>query len=173
MERALFIVAPQNLGKSTILRNMFYDFRLGRGGLLPTASRIAETYHLSNERRLYVRLTSPHEWGETLSQFLNKVAKKTPSGRWCFACPLQPDASSKMPDAIETVRAFVEKFQPERTRICFLLPDEQRRLAALTALNRLLPILHTIDTVECNFIVAETPFARANGLFLADFFDFT
>jgi hypothetical protein len=90
VERALFVVGGQNTGKSTQIRSMFRDRRLGTDGAIPDARRIAETYYLSNERRLYVRITSPNEWGESLKEFLDKTESKTGSGRWCIVSPLQP-----------------------------------------------------------------------------------
>ena len=60
LERALFIVGPQNSGKSVQLRSMFTDVRLGLEGEIPQSRNIRDAYSLSNERRLYVRLTSPH-----------------------------------------------------------------------------------------------------------------
>src|SRR6516165_9486075 len=99
-ERALFIVGEPNSGKSTQLRSMFRDFRLGEGNI-PAAANLREMYRLSNERCLYIRLTSPHEVGECIDNevdnFLDKTEQKivgnTPmlGRRWNFACPLQPD----------------------------------------------------------------------------------
>jgi hypothetical protein len=91
LERALFVVAPQDSGKSTQLRAMFLDRRMGNGGKIPSSNNLAETYYLSNERRLHLRLTSPHEWGESPSDFIEKTKGKMDDGRWCFAGPLQPN----------------------------------------------------------------------------------
>src|ERR1700722_3314484 len=60
-ERALFFVGESHSGKSNQLRSMFRDVRLGTGGDIPTGTRLDEVYRLSNERSLYLRLTSPHE----------------------------------------------------------------------------------------------------------------
>jgi hypothetical protein len=59
-ERALFVVGEPNSGKSNQLRSMFRDVRLGTRGDIPTARKLDEVYRLSNERSLYLRLTSPH-----------------------------------------------------------------------------------------------------------------
>jgi hypothetical protein len=126
-ERALFIVGEQNSGKSAQLRSMFRDVRLGNEGKIPAAANLREMYRLSNERCLYIRLTSPHEMGEYIRRrsetpeevenFLDKTQEKmaasTLGRRWNFACPLQPHAANHMPDVAETVRAFVSRFDPE------------------------------------------------------------
>src|SRR5271165_1254485 len=141
-ERALFIVGEQNSGKSTQLRSMFRDVRLGTDGNIPAAANLAEMYRLSNERCLYIRLTSPHERGEWIERrpdeeadnFLDKTEEKIVAStshvgrRWNFACPLQPHAANHMPDVVETVRAFVGRFHPERTRVLFLSPDRHGEL---------------------------------------------
>jgi hypothetical protein len=67
-ERALFIIGEPNSGKSTQLRSMFRDVRLGTGGTVPTPRNLPEMYRLSNERCLYLRLTSPNEAGEWIKR---------------------------------------------------------------------------------------------------------
>jgi len=183
-ERALFVVGEQNSGKSTQLRSMFRDVRLGTNGNIPAATNLQEMYRLSNERCLYIRLTSPHERGEYIGRrpdgeadnFLQKTEEKIVSStphvgrRWNFACALQPLAANHMPDVVETVRAFVARFDPERTRVLFLSPD--RHDARLQRGH--LPLvagLRTIPSVEIAWIDARD--RTANGLLIADFFDFT
>jgi hypothetical protein len=136
-ERALFIVGEQNSGKSTQLRSMFRDIRLGTDGIIPVATNLRDMYRLSNERCLYLRLTSPHERHEYIGRrpsedadnFLDKTHERmltnTPvvGRRWNFACPIQPHAANHMPDAVETISAFVGRFAPERTRVLFISPD--------------------------------------------------
>ena len=160
---------------------MFLDYRLGNSGIIPTQNNLVETYSLSNERWLYLRLTSPHEVGECIAgsvdeNFLDKTEDRISSHRpaavrWNFACPLQPNASKNMPDLKKTIEAFVKRFHPERTRIVFLSPDRHGNLlqhlhtalaSSLTALN---------SHVEVCWIDATD--RTANGLLLADFFDFT
>jgi hypothetical protein len=63
-ERALFVVGQQDSGKSVQLRSMFRNVRLGTDGNIPAATNLREMYRLSNERCLYIRLTSPHEMDE-------------------------------------------------------------------------------------------------------------
>ncbi|HEV7676341.1 MAG TPA: hypothetical protein VGQ12_17550 [Candidatus Angelobacter sp.] len=60
-ERALFVVGDPDAGKSNQLRSMFRDVRLGTGGKIPKEKKLPELYRLSNERCLYLRLTSPHK----------------------------------------------------------------------------------------------------------------
>ena len=169
LERALFLVAPQDSGKSTQLRSIFVDRRFGTDGNIPTNRKLPYTHHLSNERKLYLRLTSPHESGETPKAFLNKAKAQMRSGRWCFACPLQPDADNKMPDVVETVRRFRNAFEPERIRILFLSPT--RHQVELGDFVRGRDLLEELDDVEVACIDGRR--RVGNGLLLADFFDFT
>lgn len=184
-ERALFVVGDPNSGKSTQLRSMFRDVRLGTGGAIPAPGNLPEMYRLSNERGLYLRMTSPHEAGEYIDarsavddaiNFLDKteekIAANTPHAgrRWNFACPLQPNGVKLMPDVVTTCAAFIRRFHPERTRVVFLSPDWQGTVlqAQGVALN---PALQSIPSVEVCWIDAQD--RTANGLLLADYFDFT
>src|SRR5438046_2435662 len=123
VERFLFVVGDQNSGKSTQLRSLFVDPRLGTNGRVPKSRNVRGHYFLSVDRSLYLRLTSPHERHETTAQFLGKIAHATRIGRWCVVAPLQPEPSNRMPDLVETVRAVIERFGPERIRVCVLSPD--------------------------------------------------
>jgi len=183
-ERALFVVGEPNSGKSKQLRSMFRDVRLGTGGDIPTGRRLPELYRLSNERCLYLRLTSPHEAGESIRRkrrgqknFLTKTDKiieeNTPrmGSRWNFAGALQPGARDNMPDVVRTCRAFVRYFEPERTRVVFLSPDRHGDSLQERAHMGLVDRLRNIPSVEVCWIDARD--RTVNGLLLADFFDFT
>lgn len=175
LERALFVVAPQDSGKSTTLRSLFQDRRLGTNGKMPPAAtkrKLQATYYLSNERQLYLRLTSPHEYGETPAEFINKAKNIMGSGRWCLACPLQPNAFRHMPDVVASVRAFITAFQPERTRVAFLSPNRHNQvLKDFLPRRDLMQELLSIKNVETLCIDGRK--RGKNGLLLADFFDFT
>jgi len=183
-ERALFVVGESNAGKSVQLRSMFRDIRFGTNGKVPTARNLTELYKLSNERSLYLRLTSPHEKHETIGRkhadvaeadFLRKTDKKmagnTPSygRRWNFAGALQPYESNYMPDVERTCRAFVAYFRPERTRVVFLSPDQYGNVLQKDHVS-LVDRLRAIPSVELVWIDARE--RTMNGLLLADFFDF-
>jgi hypothetical protein len=175
-ERALFIVGEPDSGKSTQIRSMFQDVRLGTKGDIPTANKLPDTYRLANDRCLYVRIMSPHEANESLDEFLEKTEGKLtrhlPDGkRWNFVSPLQPNAANRMPDVRETCRAFVQRFNPERTRVVFLSPDRHGTCTQNTAQLDLAPCLRDIPSVEMCWVDARD--RTANGLLLADFFDFT
>jgi hypothetical protein len=174
LERALFVVAPQDSGKSTQLRSIFLDRRLGTNGQVPLGidkPNLPETYHISNDRRLYLRLTSPHEYGENLEEFFEKTRNKMISGRWCFACPLQPEAFKRMPDVVKSVRQFARAFEPERIRVIFLSPNRHGvELSYFLPGRDLSDELLRISNVEVGCIDARR--REANGLLLADFFDF-
>ncbi len=183
-ERALFIIGEPRSGKSTEIRSMFRDVRLGTQGIVPDAQNLAEMYRLSNERCVYIRLTSPHEMGECIDQepngeavkFLDKTEGKiianTPhvGRRWNFVCPLQPNATKNMPNVVGAVGAFVKRFDPERTRVLFLSPD-CRDASLQDGQLPLLVGLRAIPSVEIAWIDARQP--TPNGLLIADFFDFT
>ncbi|MGA2606782.1 MAG: hypothetical protein ABSD89_05690 [Halobacteriota archaeon] len=182
-ERALFVVGEPNSGKSNQLRSMFRDVRLGTGGDIPTQRRLLELYRLSNERCLYLRLTSPHEAGESIGRkrhgrknFLTKtgeiIEENTPrmGKRWNFAGALQANARNNMPDVVKTCRAFVRYFEPERTRVVFLSPDRHGRSLQETEHMVLVDRLREISSVEVSWIDARN--RTVNGLLLADFFDF-
>jgi hypothetical protein len=171
VERALFVVGAQNSGKSTQLRSLFSDVRFGTKGEIPSTRRITEVVRLSNGRSLYLRLTSPHERGETINHFLSGIEQKTHSGRWCFAGALQVSAAGHMPDIAQTVQRFVDRFTPERTRVCFLSPDRRGRTKRLSYFNGYIETLLRVPGVEYVFIDGRN--RQANGLFLADFFDFS
>jgi hypothetical protein len=179
-ERALFLVGEQNAGKSVQLRSMFRDFRLGREGIVPEKVNLSEMYRLSNERILYLRLSSPHEKGETIDDnehenYLDKTVRKfakesSYARRWNFAGALQPNAARNMPDVAATVEAFVARLEPERVRVVFLSPDRTGALLQQHHL-KLAARLRKIDSVEVCWIDARD--REANGLYLADFFDFS
>lgn len=175
LERALFVVAPPDSGKSTTLRSMFLDRRLGLNGVPPPSSshhRIAADYYISNERRLHLRLTSPHEYGESPEEFMEKARGNMPDGRWCFACPFQPDARNKMPDVVDSVKLFIGKFSPERTRVAFLSPNRHgQQIGTFLPGRDLTQELLAIPNVEVMCIDGRQ--RNKNGLLLADFFDFT
>lgn len=171
VERALFVIGEQGDGKSTQLRSIFRDFRFGTWGELPTKAKLQHIYALSNERRLYLRLTSPHERGETRTEFYNKFKRVLKLGhRWNFICPIQPDSYLKMPDAVDTILGFYDQFTPERTRAVFLSPNRKGVPKDPDKLKAMFSLLWK-KKVECICIDARTP--DANGKLLADFFDFT
>jgi hypothetical protein len=66
LERVLFMVGNRHSGKSTQLRSMFRDVRLGLRGSIPKGGKRADFHMLTNDRFLYLRLSSPHELKKTL-----------------------------------------------------------------------------------------------------------
>jgi hypothetical protein len=170
IERALFVVGGPDDGKSTQLRSLFVDRRFGLGGKIPTVKKIPETFGLSHDRRLYLRLTSPHEYGESPEEFFEKVRSKAQEGRWVFASPLQPNPRNKMPGVVESVRLFMNEFSPERIRVCFLSPGQSGEETEID-IQSLIDNLWKIDGVECIILDARTK--TQNGLVYADFFDFS
>ena len=142
---------------------------------IPSSSEkrnLPETYYISNQRRLHLRLTSPHEYGETSKEFIDKARNKMRDGRWCFAGAFQPDAHNKMPDIVRSVESFTEALNPERVRVVFLSPNRHGvEVCEFLSGRDLSEELLQIDAVEVVCIDARK--RESNGLFLADFFDFT
>jgi hypothetical protein len=171
LERVLFVVAPQDSGKSTTLRSLFQDRRLGNEGTPPSSRRLRQCYYLTNERRLYLRLTSPHEYDESPEEFIEKTKNIMGEGRWCFAGALQPDTFRKMPDVVSSVKLFIQAFQPERIRIAFLSPNRHGLEVDTFLPHRdLRSELLSISRVEV--LCLDGRMKGKNGLLLADFFDF-
>src|SRR4051812_16769155 len=122
LERALFVVGLRNTGKSNQLRAMYRDLRFERNGAVPKgndARSLSPVIRLSNERSLYLRLSSPHEKHETLSGFLReteaRIVRWSPrrGSRWNFATALQPRPANRMPGARDAIGAFIRRFAPE------------------------------------------------------------
>jgi hypothetical protein len=180
IERVLFVVGEPNTSKSTQLRAMYRDVRLHHEGRIPSGKRapkLPEAERLSNERSIYVRLTSPHEMRESLKEFLDKTddrierwRKKFRNDRWNFAGALQPTPANKMPDVVRTVAAFRRRFSPERIRLVFLAPDRHGSSLSATWLKGATRRLWALDA---EVIKIDSRSRTANGLVLADFFDFT
>jgi hypothetical protein len=102
LERILFVCGMPKSGKSYLLRNMYNDPRFGTGGNVPLGSHHARLppVRLSSARQLFVRLSSPHEMGETLTQFFNGIERfgqRAWRDGWRFnlACAVQPKATKK------------------------------------------------------------------------------
>jgi hypothetical protein len=176
-ERALFVVGEQDSGKSNQLRSMFRDWRLGEKGHIPANNNLTDIYRLSNERSLYLRLTSPHETDEDLREFLEGIWDKcegntpTKGRRWNVACALQPFPYKSMRARLPTIcKRFSTWFEPERIRVAFLSPDRHGNLLQGEHAT-LAEDLIAIPGVEACWIDARD--RQANGLLLADYFDFT
>ncbi len=171
-QRAFFVVGEPNSGKSTQLRSIFRDVRLGTDGKIPRGRRkIPETYRLSNECCLYFRLTSPHEMGESLNEFLDKtediIKRNTQRGRrWSVFCALQPYPAKRMPDVVRICDAFLRRFKSERLRVAFLRPDRHGndlQQIHMPLVNR----LRRSSEIEICWVDARD--REANGLFFSDF----
>ena len=167
IERVLLVAGAQNTGKSVQIRSMFLDPRLG--GEIPGAPNLLNVYQLSPFRRLYIRLTSPHELRETLDRFLEKIEENTDGyHRWNVASAVQIDAAENMPNLREVVTALDERFSPERIRVAILSPD--RHGDVLAEIPALMQELQEVSSCETLCIDARS--RRRNGLLLADTFDF-
>ncbi|MDX8353948.1 hypothetical protein [Cognatiyoonia sp. IB215182] len=175
IERALFLLGEPDTGKSTQLRSLFLDRRLGSNGRIPRKPNLKDTYPLSNERWLYVRLTSPHEADETEDDFLEKCDAKMSSNvlrasRWNFAGALQLTAGSKLAKGTDIVDAFAKRFAPERIRAVLLSPDRHGNYLSKSDQHQAIQSLRSVGT---EIIMVDATSRTANGLVYADFFDFT
>ena len=177
VERAQFILGDSGAGKSTQLRSLFLDRRFHKRGAIPEQKKLHETYYISNERRLYLRLTSPHEYGESLNEFLDKFENKmryegVENNRWNFFGPLQiesPD-TNQIKDGKVVIKEFMDRFKPERVRAVILSPNCSGEFMKRKTLLNHLEELHEIN---CEVILTDAQESEKNGLIYSDFFDFT
>lgn len=170
VERALFIVGKQNTGKSAQLRSMFRDYRFGTQGKIP--ARLPRTVLLGNDRTLLLRSNSPHESGHTFRTYFNSIEQQLGNGRWCIAAALQPERSGggPMPDAFEVISRFIVRFKPERVRICLLSPT----ISGMVLRTEDAKAFHRRGwSLGAEVLCINAICRNANGLLLADFFDFT
>ena len=173
VERALFVVGEQNAGKSTQLRSMFRDCRFGTQGEVPSAKNLPDCFWLSNERAVYVRMTSPHEYDSSPKEFLDKAERKFADGRrWSFACPLQPYAAGAFGDAAKVIQAFDGRFNPERIRVVILDPQFGGQHREPSELRDLVDAQYAVGT-HVEVLICDARSRTGNGLIYADFFDFT
>ena len=177
VERILFIIGDQNTGKSTQLRSIFRDQRFGTCGEIPCARNIPETYPLSNERWFYLRLSSPHESGNTLEEFVAKCDRKMWASvsvvrRWNFAGALQMRATKQLPEGPrEVIETFMERFNPNRVRAVILSPDRSGNVLDSQEIQILMDTLQELQI--CEVLTVDARWRSAHGLMYADFFDFT
>ncbi len=175
VERALFMLGEQDTGKSTQLRSMFLDPRLGNGGRIPRSRNLRNSHSISLERSLYLRLQSPHENGEDMQRFLGKfdgyMSRNSQIRRWNFAGALQIDEHARMPTGSEAIKEFAHRFSPERVRAVILSPACRRQTIDWNILRALTRVLRAIP--RCEVMTVDATDENANGLMLADFFDFT
>lgn len=169
IERVLLVAGAPNTGKSVQLRSMFLDPRFGTNRQIPRASKLPDDYKLSPFRRLYLRLSSPHELKETLDRFLDKLEEKTDGRyRWNVASAVQICATENMPDLTDIVAALDERFSPERIRVAILSPDRHGNV--LVEASEVMEELREVSSCETLCIDARS--RCGNGLLLADTFDF-
>ena len=169
IERVLLVAGAPNTGKSVQMRSMFRDARLGTSGQIPEARNLPNTLQLSPFRRLYLRLSSPHELGETLDRFLNKIEENSDgSHRWNVASAVQIYAAGNMPNLSDIATALDEHFSPERIRVAILSPD--RHGNPQSEAPELMETLRAVSSCETLCIDARCRYS--NGLLLADTFDF-
>jgi hypothetical protein len=177
LERILLVCGEQNAGKSRLLRHMLGDFHLG--GEVPSSARV-RLRALSRERCLAVRFTSPHERGETPTQFHRKIdracelAWNSSFWRSNYACAVQPKSYNKMPGIVDVCDGLYRAFLPERIRIVQLLPNQwgtnttQITETEIDSLRRIDVEVVTIDARR-----SAKDVEPGNVRILADYFDFS
>ena len=183
LERILLVCGAQNAGKSKRLRSMFADPRFGKNEI-PTTGPIAPV-RLSRERGLIIRATSPHEYGDTLNEFLEKINEGLKSAwfsrdlwRVSFACAIQPRAANNMPDAVATCRALHNAFWPERIRLVQIHPRQDNNpgdLLSDSEIDQLRNIApgSSVEVVTIDGRQPDEDQSDTNAFFLSSFFDFT
>lgn len=155
---------------------MLGDYRLG--GQVPVGPRV-RARALSRERCLAFRFTSPHEIGETPTQFHHKIDRACEIAwrsfwRVNFACAVQPNAFNKMPDIVGVCDGLVQAFLPERMRVVQLSPDQwgqqtsQLTTAQVDGLRGL-----DVEVISIDIRRSQYPAEPGNVRVLADFFDFS
>ena len=176
VERALFVIGKQNVGKSTQLLSMFQDKRFGTGGEIPqgTARRsVGITFALGKHKRLYLRRSSPHETEQTIDEFLAICEKwMRPSGpplRWNFAGALQAKPTKKLAGAPQVIKDFSSHFSTKRIWAVILSPYHDGRHMDPTELAELTLELEAIPQCEVTMLCAESE--TANGPQFVAFFD--
>jgi hypothetical protein len=178
LERVLLVCGGQNAGKSRLLRTMFVDPCLGTGGRIPTSSKI-KLARLSRERGLYVRCTSPHEYGDTIDTFFQKLDRAMERAWWQFwriniACAMQPAAADQMSDVVTVCREFRRRLKPERVRLVQIDPRQDNAQGTLLTHAEVDQLRHLeVEVVTVDGRRSSIASQHPNGLFLADFFDFT
>ena len=167
IKRVLLVAGASDTGKSTQLRSMFRDLRLGTNGEIPTARRLKTTIPLSPTDKMYLRLTSPHESEESLCEFLEKIDKAINDLYcWHVASAVQIEATTLTPSLIDIVSALDEQYSPELIRIVILSPDWRGN--ELGGASELIETLQEIPSCEASCIDATS--RDRNGLDLAGTF---
>jgi hypothetical protein len=92
--------------------------------------------------------------------------------RWNFICPLQPHAANNMPDAVDTCDAFNNHFNPERIRVVLLNPTRDSTILPQAEVQDLISRFRRLGP-KFEALCIDARDRTANGLFYADFFDFT
>jgi hypothetical protein len=155
---------------------MFEDPRIGHGKGVPNAGPIP-TVSLSRERCLHVRCTSPHERGETVDEFfdkLNRACRVAKARRFNYACALQPGVRNKAPAIVDFCEEFISRLAPERLRVAQINPHQDGVTGAVLSMaeiDQLRALEVDVLTIDGRRGPATRP--NGNGLLLADFFDFT
>jgi len=173
LERALFVIGDQNDGKSSAIRDVFSDYRFGNEGKSKIGSngRLTDWTPISNERWLHIRLTSPHEYGDGYDEFFSKINERIVGQnkfRWNFLGALQTNAFGKMPNSESVIEKFYEQYKPERVRVCLIFTGYSGKERTKDEIWR---ISSSCKTKKFEFCMIDAQ--QSNGLFLADYFDFT
>lgn len=177
LERVLLVAGMPNAGKSNLLRGMFVDPRFGTNGAIPTDAKI-KLVALSRERCLSIRCTSPHEMGESIEHFFEKIDRAMERAwgrfwRFNFACAVQPRETDITPSIIDICRAMQKRFCPERIRIAQIDPRQDElpgNLMVRSEIDKLRRMSVEVMTLDVHGSPARE--RMSNGLLLADFFDF-
>ena len=110
-----------------------------------------------------------------MRRFLDKCNRKMKPGpklrRWNFAGALQIVATPNLPNGCQVIKAFVEALSPERVRAIILSPTCRGEPIEWNSIRSSTENLR--DQTACEVLTVDATHRTANGLMLADFFDFT
>lgn len=171
LERCAFVLGRQNDGKSSQIRDIYRDVRLGDGKTrIGQAGRMQDWIQISEHRHLLVRLTSPHEYGLDPQGYFDGIDQKVgldTKYRWNYLSALQIDAFRNMPHPEIAIDAFQARFSPEKVRLFILCKSFGGLQQSQASLDRILK-----HKFASNVEIVQIDGQRDNGLVIADFFEF-
>jgi hypothetical protein len=174
IERILIVLGEQNSGKSKQIRGMLDNQRFGYDGDFPETGKTATSFALSSNRRLYVRLTSPHEWEESFDQMSSKIIEEAsrfpPNTRWNAIIPMQISASRKLPGGLSLIDNILVELNPERIRYVVLNPIHDGTYLDSDLMDEIYG--HIMDKERVDYCSIDARHELKNGTILLDYFDF-
>ena len=119
------------------------------------------------------RASSPHEMGETTSEFHAKIKNST-YRRLNYFSAIQPRPLKNMPGTVQVCADLKRVFKPERIRVVVLAPDKDGGSTSDLSANEI-DGLRQLDIEVCRIDARRSNYhvEPGNVRQLADFFDFS